>query len=294
MLNHISHPDIDKAAYDRCVKASENFRIYALSWYLDAMAEEWDVLVQDDYRAVMPLPRRRKWGLAYVYTPPFVQQLGVFSSGRPREDQEAEFYRLASSKYALMDYFAHSGSQATSPAWKQRTNYLLALDRDYEALSKGYNKNRRRIIGRGFDELRLDSKGESHLFLSSVRKMTREGEGGFVPGPRLIGGLERLIRTGNEALHSWNVYQQERWVGGLLWLSDPKRLTYLFPLVSPEGREMQAGSFILDALIRQHQQTGLILDLEGSMIPGVAEFYRSFGAEKEIYYHCKSRFYGLF
>ena len=36
MLNHISHPDIDKAAYDRCVKASENFRIYALSWYLDA------------------------------------------------------------------------------------------------------------------------------------------------------------------------------------------------------------------------------------------------------------------
>ncbi len=293
MLKHISYPDIDKAAYDSCVKASEHFRIYALSWYLDAVAEEWDVLVLDDYRAVMPLPGRRKWGMAYVYVPPFVQQLGVFSSAGLKEDQEAGFYRAASSRYALVDYAVHSGSRATYSGWKERTNYILALDRDYESLKKGFNKNRRRTLDKGFQDLRLDHRGGGHLFLSNVRKMTREEPGGFAPGPKLIRMLERLIDSGNEALHTRNVFHQNRWVGGLLWLSDPVRLTYLFPFLSREGREMQVGSFILDALIREHQETGLILDLEGSMIPGVAEFYRSFGAEKEIYYHFKTRLWGL-
>ncbi len=294
MLEHVSYPDIDKTAYDSCVKASEHFRTYALSWYLDATAQEWDVLVLDDYRAVMPLPRRKKWGLTYVYTPPLVQQLGVFSSFGVTAEQESGFYRTASRKYLLMDYFAHSGSQAGSSKWIPRTNFILGLDRTYGLLTMGYNKNRRRIIGKGFGELRIDQGGDPNLLLSCMQDSVGEDEAGYAPGTEVLATLRRLIDSGNAALNAWNVFFEDQWVGGLLLLSDPFRITYLFPAATARGRKMQVGSLVLDALVREYQDTGLILDLEGSMIPGVADFYRSFGASEEVYYHFKSRLHGIF
>jgi hypothetical protein len=58
-----------KTKYDTCMAQSLNSRIYAFSWYLDAVADHWDVLVYGDYEAVMPLPWRQKMGnCVYLYT----------------------------------------------------------------------------------------------------------------------------------------------------------------------------------------------------------------------------------
>jgi hypothetical protein len=219
-----------------------------------------------------------------------VQQLGVFSSRGLSGKQEAEFYRAASSRYFLMDYFAHSGSSFRSGKRKERVNYTLQLDSAYEDLLKGFNKNRKRIIGKGFEGLRLERQGDPEVFLKGVQ----EEETGFRPEGTILRTLGRLLTSGIEGLHVSNVLYQDNWAGGLLWLRDPKRITYLFPVLTDDGRKLQAGTFVLDSLIREYQETGLLLDLEGSMIPGVADFYRSFGAKREIYYYFKSRLYGLF
>jgi hypothetical protein len=81
---------------------------------------------------------------------------------------------------------------------------------------------------------------------------------------------------------------------GLLWLKDHRRITYLFPVANKKGKDLDAPTFILNNMILEHQGTDLLLDFEGSMIPGVARFYRSFGAQIETYYFMKSRLYGLF
>jgi hypothetical protein len=44
---------------------------------------------------------------------------------------------------------------------------------------------------------------------------------------------------------------------------------------------------MLDAMIKDYATTGFILDFEGSMLPGVARFIKSFRPQKEIYYHLK-------
>lgn len=74
----VKQADLDVAEYDRCIESSGNSPVYATSWFLGIMAEEWDVLVYGDYRHVMPVPHRRKLGIAYVYQPVFAQQLGIF------------------------------------------------------------------------------------------------------------------------------------------------------------------------------------------------------------------------
>jgi len=82
MITYLTRDHLDVEKYDRCISNAINSRIYARSWYLDAVTKDrWDVLVLDDYVAVMPLPKRRKFFLNYIYLSPWSQQLGVFSTG---------------------------------------------------------------------------------------------------------------------------------------------------------------------------------------------------------------------
>jgi hypothetical protein len=290
MIHFIPHDRIDRTAYDRCVEASSNFRIYAMSWYLDAVALTWDVLVLDDYAAVMPLPRRSKFGLSYVYTPAFVQQLGVFSPHEMESEEECQFYKRAFSKYVLMDYFAHAWSKCATVARAHRTNYTLRLDKSHTELRKGFNTNRKRLLRQATGELRTDREGDPGLFL----EMSTRSSTGYKLDDSALAALERLLSSDNPAIRVWNVFHRDRWVGGLVWTLDSRRITYLFPMQDSHGKELQVHTHVIDTLIEDHAGSGLILDLEGSMLPGVAKFYRSFGAEVETYFYYKSRAYGFF
>ena len=83
LIEYKKHSEIDRQRWDACIEGSVNRLPYALSWWLDTVCPDWDALVEDDYRAVMPLTRDRKFGFDYLYQPYFTQQLGVFSSLRP-------------------------------------------------------------------------------------------------------------------------------------------------------------------------------------------------------------------
>lgn len=289
MIDLVPYENIDKNAYDRCVLGSENFRIYATSNYLNAVAQNWDALVYKDYKAVMPLPRRKKYGLSYVYTPPFVQQLGVYSHEDITAELENDFYKRLTSKFILVDYALHSGSHLRGRG-QEKVNYILGLNRDYEELFRSFNTNRRRIIRKGFHKMTLDKSGDPYLFPEHLDRPDL----GFVPDAASRRALKRLIEKNPQIIQIWNGYHEDQWVGGLLWLKDHRRITYLFPVVTKKGKELDAPTFFLDALIQEHQGTDLLLDLEGSMIPGVARFYKSFGPRLETYSFLKSRFYGLF
>lgn len=71
MIHCIKRKDLDIDKYDACIAASVQFRIYAFSWYLDAVSENWEVLILNDYEAVMPLPWKQKYFLKYITQPFF-------------------------------------------------------------------------------------------------------------------------------------------------------------------------------------------------------------------------------
>ena len=79
MLRYILHHDIDRKKWDAGTDNSIRPKIYALSWYLDIINPGWDAIVEDDYDSVMPVTRRKKFGLLYVCQPVFAQQTGIFS-----------------------------------------------------------------------------------------------------------------------------------------------------------------------------------------------------------------------
>ena len=72
MINYIEHKDIDFKKWDSCVANSLNRLIYGFSWYLDVVCNDWDALVYNDYEAVFPLPKRKKWGYIIFISLSFV------------------------------------------------------------------------------------------------------------------------------------------------------------------------------------------------------------------------------
>ena len=46
-------------------------------------------------------------------------------------------------------------------------------------------------------------------------------------------------------------------------------------------------SLLMDHVIKTYAASNYILDFEGSMIKELASFFKSFGAQKEIYFHFK-------
>ena len=53
--------------------------------------------------------------------------------------------------------------------------------------------------------------------------------------------------------------------------------------MSKEGKESNTITFINDYIIRKYSDTNMILDFEGSMVPNIAMFFRSFGEDTEEY-----------
>jgi hypothetical protein len=51
----------------------------------------------------------------------------------------------------------------------------------------------------------------------------------------------------------------------------------------PDGRTAGASHFLIDAFIKDHAGTDMLLDFEGSDIRNLAFFYSSFGAKEENY-----------
>jgi len=62
---------------------------------------------------------------------------------------------------------------------------------------------------------------------------------------------------------------------------DAKRIYYLFSANNEEGKLLNANTGILDFLIRSYSKSHLTLDFEGSMIPAIKSYFKSFGSTEE-------------
>ncbi len=49
------------------------------------------------------------------------------------------------------------------------------------------------------------------------------------------------------------------------------------------GRAQRANFFLMDHLIQEFSSRNMVLDFEGSELPGIAEFYRKFGSFNQPY-----------
>jgi len=284
-IQYLSNKNLDLVKYDACVLKSSNFRIYALTWYLNSVTDSWDALVLNDYEAVMPLPNKKIYGISYIYQAPWIQQLGVFSKNIIDEFTMVEFLRSIPKKFILVDYFFNLGSTFKNKHTKERVNYILPLSQDFKTIRSNYNKTRKRISNKIFNDYVIDVNGNMNDFLELYKNQNYA----FKTHKDAFKMLKKLLKSKNQAINIWMISLKGEFIAGLIWLKDKYRITYLLPIANEVAKQNNVPTYIVNKLIEKNQNTNCVLDFEGSMNEGVANFYKSFGAEKEIYYWYKKQ-----
>jgi len=287
-FQHIKHSEIDAEKWNRCIDNAGNCRIYAYDWHLDRTAEVWDALVWGDYEFVMPLPFRNKIGIKYLYQPLYSQQLGIFPSPSPKVEQA--FYTYITQEFRYSDF--HGNSENLPPKKSEgieflpRKNFLLPLVNDFETISSGYSKNTKRNITKANkNKLNLIEGVRLETYLDFKLENLPENH-----GKKIVAKLKNIISYGlyKGFGQIYGVYTPENQLCAAVYFCRWKNRVIYFNAVSSEhGRELGGMYFLVNKFIEQNAGRNLILDFEGSMLPGVARFYSGFGAKSETYFQLK-------
>jgi len=280
MIYHLSRKELDVEKYNVCITNSVQSRIYAYSWYLDVVADNWDVLVLNDYEAVMPLPWRSKYWINYIYPPSWIQQLGIFSAESISENLTNQFINSIPRKFKKVTLQFNAGN-ILSKFSKKKINYVLNLNDDYSLIASRFNKNRKRELIKVKKEC---WKIDKNLSQKDFLKFYKNEKLPYSISKGEISTLSRLLNLNSENICIWGIKENQEILSAMVWLKDDFRLTYLLPVTNSKAKNKGLPTFLVSELIAEYSNSNYVLDFEGSMIPGVASFYRSFGATKESYF----------
>ncbi len=289
MINYLTHQQIDKTKWDECVSTSLNGMIYGYSWYLDVAAKNWDALILDDYEAVFPLVKGKKFSVNYLYQPLFTQQLGLFYKSMFGAEQLTDFIEAIPKKYPYIDFnlnYANSlPDENSTAALIKRKNYILYLDKPYAKLFKNYSDHSRR---------NTNKSNKLNLIISECS--ARDVINMYV--------LQRGIATINVTENDYNRFakitdaiaenkilislavrnEKNNILACAVFAISNNRIFYLMGTANSEGKEKRAMYFLFNHIIEKYSNQNLLLDFEGSEIVGVAQFFKGFGATKQNYF----------
>ena len=288
MIQYLTREKLNIEKYNDCISNALNTRIYAFSWYLDIVADDWDILVKDDYEAVMPLPKKRKYYIHYIYLAPWTQQLGILSSNHIDRADVFSFLENIPKKFKLIDIFFNSQNTFSSQQIKWRDNFVLILDKNYESLRKQYRNDRKHRCKQAKQYNLEIIENYNHV---KIIELFKENKGGELNRSKydyyILSELMKFAIQNKFAEIIGVVNSNKELIGGAFFLKDNHRISYLFSAINKEGRQKQAMSFLIDRVIERNAESNYTLDFEGSMIKELASFFKSFGAQKETYLHFK-------
>jgi hypothetical protein len=289
MINYVKRKDLDVVKYNDCIENALQSRIYAYAWYLDIVADNWDVLVLNDYEAVMPIPWKQKYGIKYVYPLLWVLELGVFSS-----DDKTSLEPFLS---VLFDTFRFTELRLNSKnEFNSNKKYLiekqfqtLHLGEDYDAVFNQYRKDRKKDIRKAI-HLDLVENWEDKpeklitLFKNNVGKRTPNIlEKDYVILENLIAiCLEKKV---GEILSIYN--KNNDLVASGFFLKHHSCVTILVSSTDFKNRNNGANTFLIDSAIFKYQKNFNGFNFGGSSIKSIAKYFLSFGAKTEEYQQIK-------
>jgi hypothetical protein len=292
MIRYIRNSKIDKNAWDRCIGHAANGIIYAYAWYLDLVCPGWDALVDDDYVSVMPLTRGKKYLMDYLYPPPFVQQLGVFSAIAPDEEMVTGFFREISEAFRFVEMNLHISNKWVPEGYSSKSmrDQILDLRRPLDEIRSSYSTNHARNIRKarlgGLEVFKNGTAGQ-------VIDMFRRNRGRFIPAMKQSHYvlLEQLVA---EALRRnmarvWLVKDRNGIpCAGAIFFESHKTGIFIFSAVTQDGKTASAMHFLIDSYIGE--QHGILerLDFEGSNDPELSRFYKGFGSVEYVYLQIKN------
>lgn len=286
-IRYLEHSKINKQAWDNCIQQSFNGIIYAYSWYLDVVCPNWEALVEDEYKSIMPLTKAVKYKFHYLYQPFFTQQLGVFSVDKLSEEKINSFLQFIPEKYKFIEINLNTYNKFSSSNFEIKTSitYEMDLIKAYQNHYFQYSENLCRNLKKAEKQKLEISKEASAREIINMFRQNR-GRGIDTLKSKHYEILEHLIHDaiGRGRGQIWGVKTREsKLCAGAFFVESNGKVIFLFSASNSHAKINGAMAFLIDRFIFENAQRNLVLDFEGSNDIGLGRFYNSFGAKKCLY-----------
>lgn len=279
MIRRLQYKEIDFKRYAECLEKSEQRKYSATGAFLDVTSNKhWELLVYNDYEAVMPVPYVKKYGFKIVHNPMLCQQLGIFSE---KDDAEINqiFLEFLQKNYLIRVYKFNDANQFQS-SLPQKKNFLIFPD-SYEKVSAKYSPKRKR-------KLRLD---EDVIKNSEVKTISFSEAKDFIKA-NILGAdkdddIEGFINIFEKfyqlkTLEFLAFYYQNTIINLIVTYNDSRTVALLGTFNDKEYVKISGASVLIDRTIKENIKTK-IFDFEGGELPNIEEFFRGFRPELKPY-----------
>lgn len=279
MIRRLKYNEIDFVKYAQCLDHSEQRKYSAAKEFLDITAPgQWEILVYNDYEAVMPIPFVRKYGVKIVHNPKLCQQLGVFSA-KDDVNLNEKFLDYLESHYLIRAYPFNDGNKLRTQ-FRIKKNFLIYPD-TYENVYSRYSPKRKRKLR--LDQEVLDQSEVKTVSYDEVKSFIESNIIGLNKESDLSGFME-IYKTFHHLkyLKFLAFCYQGKIINVIATYSDCGMIALLGNFSDKEYVKLSGASVLIDRMIKESIETN-IFDFEGGDIPNIEEFFRGFRPELKPY-----------
>lgn len=272
MIRRLKYHEIDFEKYSNCLENSVQKNFYGQSDILDFLTDKsWELLVLNDYDAIMPIPVQQRFFISYSYIPLFCQQLGIFSA----EDNpiiNEKFLTFFRKNYRIQSY-AFNDKNSFENLSSLKKNYIIQKT-DYKSLRKYYFKGRKSTVKTSqylhFKELNLNDSILDFIILNLKGLNHKKEIQKFSDYVGFLNQRKNLLLFGS--------YKETELTNVAIMINKDSEL-FLLGLINNEKFIKDNGaSFLIDRIIQLYISEKK-LNFMGGSIRGIEVFFKSFGSE---------------
>lgn len=282
-IKFVQQQDIDRLKWDSCVHYATNGNVFGYKWFLDAVAKDWDGLVENDYESVFPLTwTDGLFNSKQLHQPILIRELGVYSVNALSPARIKAFLDAIPPHYKKIKMQLNEQNRLTDYdkfKWQSKKNYQLLLKEPYETLRQSYDA---RLI----EQLKIAD--DARLFPNSNLKPEK-----LAAFYKAHGAYDRWKEQKFHALQRIMYNAMHRGIGfftGIqnkagellavnFFISSHSKLLSLLPLASKAGKAVHALSYLMDMVIRTNAGRSIIMDFNDEQ-----DIWKYFGALPNDYY----------
>lgn len=271
-------------------------------WWLEATApNQWDAVeIEESGRVVARLPfvYRKKYGIRIIGQPPLTPTLGPWiehTSDTPSERlaREKDLFNKLITKLPPFDAFLqnfHPNITNWLPfywnGFSQTTRYTYVLNglSDTDTIYRGLGKSTRKNIRRAEKHVQVfpDDGVENVLDMATL---SFERQGKKLPYTRdFLQCIDDAVSRHGKKISLVSVDEDGRRHAAVYAIGDERRVYQLVSGNDPRLRQSQSGVLLRWKVAEAAREFTDVYDFEGSMLEGVEEFYRKFGATQTPYF----------
>lgn len=297
----------NKERYAALCAQEASICVYDQPWWMDAVcgADNWDVLLYEkngNILGTLPYYVKIRYGLKYITQPPFTQHNGPWIKYPPQQTESKRISHEREVLDGLMEQVERLGvchyQQQFSPkltnwlplywrGYQQTTRYTYRLPdiHDPEALLPAVNSDKRRNIRNAQNaglQFKFDLSAATfyQFHKDCLQKQGKEISYSFDLFQRMYDAAYQ--HHGGRAAYITDA--EDRILCAIFAPKDHLWAYHLITALDPDVRKTGALDFLVYELWKYFSDKVSGYDFEGSMIEGVEESYRRFGATQTPYF----------